>query len=54
MNIHPSMRTALLLLVMLGVLAYSRTADDDEVDTSIPEYPHKFFSGISQHIQDIT
>lgn len=38
-------KTQALLLALFIVFAYAQTADDDEVDVSIPGYPHKFYSG---------
>jgi len=53
MKIHLSMKYGLLLLAILSTMVYSQTADDDEVDTSVPGYPHKFYSGITIIIKDI-
>lgn len=35
------------ILAILFVLSTPQTADDDEVDTSIPNYPFKIYSGTS-------
>jgi len=53
MKIHRSIKYGVLLLAILSTLVYSQTADDDEVDTSVPGYPHKFYSGITIIIKDI-
>jgi hypothetical protein len=52
MNIHPSIKAAWLLFALLIAVSHSTTQDDDEVDTSIPGYPHRFFSGLKHIIQD--
>jgi hypothetical protein len=52
MNIHPSMKAAWLLFALLIAMSHSTTQDDDEVDTIIPDYSHRFFSGSIQIIQD--
>lgn len=44
---------SVLLLALLFTVSISQTADDDEVDTSIPGYPYKIYSGIGCIIQDI-
>jgi hypothetical protein len=36
----------LFLLALLLTISLSQTPDDDEVDISIPNYPHKIYSGI--------
>lgn len=35
----------IVLVATLLVAAVAGTAEDDEVDTSVPNYPHKFYSG---------
>jgi hypothetical protein len=41
-----------LVLALLATTTLSTTADDDEVDTSIPGYPHKIYSGTVHLMQD--
>jgi hypothetical protein len=36
----------LLIFAALVTLTVSQTVDDDEVDTAVPGYPHKFYSGM--------
>ena len=54
MNIYLKAKLVLLVLALLSTMALSQTADDDEVDTSIPGYPYKFYSGRSHPIQAIS
>jgi hypothetical protein len=41
----------LVLAATLLVAALGGTAEDDEVDTSVPNYPHKFYSGTTHPTQ---
>jgi hypothetical protein len=43
---NSSTKLKLLLLSILIILSNPQTADDDEVGTSIPNYPYKIYSGI--------
>ena len=45
MRIYLKSIVSLLLLALLFTVTISQTADDDEVDTSIPGYPYKIYSG---------
>ena len=44
----------LIVLLFLAVTSLSQTADDDEVDTSIPGYPYKIYSGTYHHMQALS
>lgn len=43
-----------LVLALLASANSSGTADDDEVDTSVPGYPHKIYSGIVYLMQGLS
>jgi hypothetical protein len=42
-----------VLIISIISIVSSQTADDDEVMLGIPDYPHRFFSGILNIIKDI-
>lgn len=54
MKIYLRGKVVLLAIALLAFTALSQTADDDEVDTSIPGYPYKIYSGMADLIQDIS
>lgn len=49
-----STKLKILLLLIFIILSSTQTADDDEVDTAIPGYPYKIYSGIISIIKDIS
>ena len=49
MRIYLGLKIVLAVALVAGVAA--GTAEDDEVDTSVPNYPHKFYSGIPHPMQ---
>jgi hypothetical protein len=53
MRIYLRAKVLVLLFAILTTLVFSQTADDDEVDTSIPGYPFKFYSGNPNPMQGI-
>ena len=53
MRIQASVGRVLLLVAVCMALANCQTQDDDEVDIHVPNYNHKFFSGITVPIQAI-
>jgi hypothetical protein len=54
MRIYLRAKVLVLLFAILTTLVLSQTPDDDEVDSSIPGYPHKFYSGNPHLMQDIS
>lgn len=54
MKIYLKAKVVLMVLAMLSTITVSQTADDDEVDISVPNYPYKFYSGKSHTMQAIS
>lgn len=53
MKIYLKAKIVLLAVAMLFAVSQCQTADDDEVEISVPGYPYKFYSGIINPTQAI-
>ena len=49
-----STKLKIVMFSIFIIISSGQTADDDEVDTAIPGYPYKIYSGIISIIKDIS